>query len=388
MQVTKRDFLRYTSSSLALLATIGIAGRVGAQGEIGTMANKNLIIRKAEQLSEADIYAWLIELRGNPFVEQSSFDVTSIFKVKSGKDTYYVGGVNVENTELTVGTCGEEGAIAAAVGALGREVDIIEGWVMGAPRGAENNKEIPNVPCYPCGECRQRIAQYTSPEAPIHMVGLDGTILDTQTRGQLLPNAFSFRDLEHVASAVVPPALVPVKKVEDRLFREPSRDLNDAEIFAWMQGLQPDVRVSEFAETVVLKLDNGAYVAGVKVENAAYPSSTSAMQAAAAILNARYGYAKVQEVWSFGRENNPEKAANIRDIHMPMSGASLQVLGQFAENANVQVNVFNAKGAIIPLTLQKSLHRSRTFENLYPEARNPTRFATSQETPKGGGRSI
>ena len=351
-------------------------------GSKSQQSKNNLVIRHEENLSEEAIYQWLMDLRGRPFVDQSNFDVTSVFKVQTESgQIFFVGGVNVENTELTVGTCGEEGAIAAAVGAHGQKIELIEGWVMGAPRGAT---EGANMPCTPCGECRQRIAQYTAPEAPIHMIGLDGTLLDTKTRDELLPYAFSFRDLEHNGQAAAAPQLAHVGNPTHRLMREPGRELSEKEIFTWLNGLQPDVRVSEFAEAVVLKLENGAYVAGVKVENAAYPSSTSAMQAAAAVMNAGFGPGhQVTEVWSYGRYNAPDKAAAMEGTHHPLSGTALQVLKQFASE-NVEVHMFNSQGEMKEVTLDDALLHCRTFHNPHPPVELNTSYRDRIVAQTGG----
>lgn len=208
---------------------------------------------------------------------------------------------------------------------------------MGAPKGMESS----DIACYPCGECRQRIAQYTAPNAPIHMMGLNGKKLDTQTRDELLPNAFSFRDLEHNGQAGDIPQLAPVRHITDRLFREPEKKLTDDEVFAWLRGLRADVRVSQYNEMTVWRLANGAYVAGVKVENAAYPSSTNVMAAAAAVMNTRYGRLPVQEVWAYGFHND---AGQREDAHYVPSGASLQIMHQFAASPQLRVHRFNREG--------------------------------------------
>lgn len=314
-----------------------------------------LLLRKADGLPQQDVFSWLKALRGHPYVAQSGFDVTSVFKVKTPVGMYYVGGVNVENRELTTGTCGEEGAIATAIAAFGQDIDIVEGWVMGAPKGMETS----DIACYPCGECRQRIAQYTAPNAPIHMMGLNGKKLDTQTRDELLPNAFSFRDLEHNGQAGDIPQLAPVRHITDRLFREPEQKLTDDEVFAWLRGLRADVRVSQYNEMTVWRLANGAYVAGVKVENAAYPSSTNVMAAAAAVMNTRYGRLPVQEVWTYGFHNN---ASQREEKHYTLSGASLQVVHQFAASPQLRVHRFNHAGMAKSAALAELLPAAPAFK--------------------------
>lgn len=354
--ITKRQFL-YGSSALALAAAAGGQAWAHTAGEPAMSdqpVTSPLLLRKADNLSQGDVLQWLRALRGHPYVKASGFDVTSVFKVKTDAGMYYVGGVNVENRELTTGTCGEEGAIAAAVGAFGQKIDIVEGWVMGAPSGMDTS----DIACYPCGECRQRIAQYTAPDAPIHIMGLNGKHLDTQTRGELLPNAFSFRDLEHNASGADVPELAPIAHVAQRLYRQPDAPLKNEDIFAWLSGLRGDVRVSNYNEMTVWRLDNGAYVAGVKVENAAYPSSTNVMAAAAAVMNAHFGLQKVEEIWAFGFHNEASEQQKIHSHHYVPSGASLQILHQFAANTGVKLHAFNGEG----------MHKTTALASLLPAA--------------------
>lgn len=313
------------------------------------------ILRKADNLSQKEIVQWLKDLRGHPYVAQSGFDVTSVFKIATPEGTHYVGGVNVENRELVTGTCGEEGAIATAVAAFGQQVDIVEGWVMGAPKGAATS----DLACYPCGECRQRIAQYTAPTAPVHIIALNGEEKDTQTRDELLPNAFSFRDLEQ--GDVVAPKLAPVAKTELRLFRTPRKPLDETEVFAWISGLRGDVRVSGYDEMTVWRLSNGAYVAGVKVENAAYPSSTNVQAAAAAMMNAHFGLEKVEEAWLYGAHIDDAKQALEAANHFQPSGASLQILSQFAATPQLTVHRFNGLGVSQTQSLAELLPNAPRF---------------------------
>lgn len=348
--MTKREFLRFSAAFAALSASGALTPALAKES---TAMQLPPVFVQAEDLPQADILNWLKALRGHPYVVQSHFDVTSVFRLRSGGKTYYVGGVNVENRELTAGTCGEEGAIAAAVCALGQDIDIVEGWVMGAPSGLATS----GLACYPCGECRQRIAQYTAPEAPIHVVGLDGEIKDTQTRAELLPNAFSFRDLEHNGEVVAIPALAPVDDAIERLYRQPEQPLAIAQIYAWLGGLRADARVSGYNEMTVWRLANGAYVAGVKVENAAYPSSTNVMSAAAGVMNARFGKQKVEEIWAYGFHNAADKTSAA---HYQPSGASLQVLRQYAA-ADVVLHRFNHEGMASSVAIGELLKNAPVF---------------------------
>jgi cytidine deaminase len=87
------------------------------------------------------------------------------------------GGCNVENAAYPQGLCAEAGAIAALVAAGKRRVT--ECVVIGAGR----------EPVSPCGGCRQKLREFASEEAKIHLCGPDG-LHRTVTLGSLLPMSF------------------------------------------------------------------------------------------------------------------------------------------------------------------------------------------------------
>lgn len=91
-------------------------------------------------------------------------------------------GCNVENAAYPVGTCAEAGAISAMV--RDGEQQIREIAVIG--RGDKM--------CTPCGGCRQRIREFATPDAKIHVCGLEGH-RRTFTRDELLPESFGPENL-------------------------------------------------------------------------------------------------------------------------------------------------------------------------------------------------
>lgn len=372
--VSKREFLRYSGMALATVTATSLALPTRAAPSLGkssTVAGAyNTVIHKGN-LSEKAVVEWLRQLRGKPFVEQSKFDVTAVLKIRANNEIYYVAGVNVENIELTVGTCAEEGALGAAVVAFGQHFEVLEGWVMGAPRGASHS----DLACYPCGECRQRLAQYAPVEAPFHIISLDGEQKDVKTRAELLPYAFSFRDLE---AGVKTTAALPLEDIADsaipdetkktssipydkRVVRVPNLPLNREEIASWLHELHSDVRVSGADRRVIIRLTNGAYVAGVKMENAAYPSSTTAIQVAVAQMNALFGAQTIEEIWTLVRYRESDMNQDQKTIYPPISGAVLQVIYQFAASQDIPVNLFNIAGESRSLPLRELLRGLRTF---------------------------
>ena len=90
-------------------------------------------------------------------------------------------GCNVENAAYPEGTCAEAGAIAAMIIAGAREIAEIA--VVGGPAAGAL------ALCPPCGGCRQKIREFTKPEARIHLLSADGAVL-TLSRAELLPHSF------------------------------------------------------------------------------------------------------------------------------------------------------------------------------------------------------
>jgi len=92
-----------------------------------------------------------------------------------------IAGCNVENASYGLTNCAERTAVFAAVAAGMREFRAIAVVASGAP------------PPYPCGACRQVLAEFCAPDCPVFIADRDR--LDeavTTTVGNLLPHSFSF----------------------------------------------------------------------------------------------------------------------------------------------------------------------------------------------------
>ncbi len=88
-------------------------------------------------------------------------------------------GCNVENASYPEGWCAETSAIAAMVSTLGpsaRIADIV-------------TVTVGDTPGTPCGGCRQRIREFSTPDTVIHATTVDGAV-DTMTIDELLPSSF------------------------------------------------------------------------------------------------------------------------------------------------------------------------------------------------------
>lgn len=86
-------------------------------------------------------------------------------------------GCNVENTSFPEGSCAETGAIAAMIAGGDRAIAEILIYAPAADLVT------------PCGGCRQRIAEFSTPDTLIHLAGSNG-IEQTLTLEQLLPGRF------------------------------------------------------------------------------------------------------------------------------------------------------------------------------------------------------
>ncbi len=90
-------------------------------------------------------------------------------------------GCNVENVSYGLSTCAELNAIAAAVLNEGGNQMKIQAIAIA------NNRQIP---CSPCGACRQVIAEFAQENTMIIFVGQKGIEISNIT--ELLPRGFSF----------------------------------------------------------------------------------------------------------------------------------------------------------------------------------------------------
>jgi cytidine deaminase len=113
-------------------------------------------------------------IQARAYAPYSRFKVGAAIATPDGK---VFTGCNVENAAYPVGSCAEAGAIAAMV--AGGESRIAQIVVMG-----EGDNLVT-----PCGGCRQRIREFASPDAPIHIAGPEG-IRKSFTLDELLPFSF------------------------------------------------------------------------------------------------------------------------------------------------------------------------------------------------------
>lgn len=112
----------------------------------------------------------------NAYVPYSKFSVGAALITEEG-DIFT--GCNVENISYGLSNCGERTAIFKMISEKGPRTKIK------AMAIATN----PDIPCSPCGACRQVIQEFSTPNTIISFKGPDGYV--TLSMNQLLPGAFT-----------------------------------------------------------------------------------------------------------------------------------------------------------------------------------------------------
>jgi len=130
---------------------------------------------------DADLMAQAKAVRARAHAPYSEFSVGAAVRNAAGR---IFTGANVENASFPEGCCAETAAIAA--------------MVAGTPPGPQRKiaaiavvaDRIAGRLTTPCGGCRQRIAEFAGPDAPVHVADLKGEG-QTYLMKDLLPAAFA-----------------------------------------------------------------------------------------------------------------------------------------------------------------------------------------------------
>ena len=118
-----------------------------------------------------------LESRQHAYAPYSNYAVGAALLTKSGK---IFTGVNVENAAYPTGTCAERVAVFKAVSEGEKEFEAI---VVASNNGGT-----------PCGACRQVLSEFGL-ETQVIIVDSDGKLVLESTVGELLPGAFTPKDL-------------------------------------------------------------------------------------------------------------------------------------------------------------------------------------------------
>ena len=127
---------------------------------------------------KADLEALMKQARlaaEHSYSPYSEFKVGAALRLSNGE---VVTGTNVENISFGLTICAERSALVSAVSQFGPEIRIEAVAVTNL-----NGKASP-----PCGACRQVLAEFIAPDAPVVFPAGDG--LRTMAFSELLPMGF------------------------------------------------------------------------------------------------------------------------------------------------------------------------------------------------------
>ncbi|MBT2785258.1 MULTISPECIES: cytidine deaminase [unclassified Halomonas] len=122
----------------------------------------------------AEIVEQLFSARANAYVPYSAHPVASVMVTPDGQQ---FAGTNVEVAHYK-GLCAEASAISAMITAGQRQLATV--YVMGPGDHL----------CTPCGDCRQRIREFATPETQIKVLSGSGKLMKTYSMEALLPDGF------------------------------------------------------------------------------------------------------------------------------------------------------------------------------------------------------
>ena len=108
----------------------------------------------------------------------SGFRVGAALQLTNGET---VTGTNVENVSFGLTICAERAALVRAVSQFGPEVRV----------AAMAVASLNGLPSPPCGACRQMLAEFILPDAPIIFQATDG--VRTMTFSEMLPLGFEMK---------------------------------------------------------------------------------------------------------------------------------------------------------------------------------------------------
>jgi cytidine deaminase len=112
------------------------------------------------------------------YAPYSKFRVGAALALANGE---VVTGANVENASYGLTICAERSALVRAVAQFGPEIRI----------AAVAVANLNGMPSPPCGACRQMLAEFTAPDAPVMFPAADG--VRTMAFSDVLPVGFELK---------------------------------------------------------------------------------------------------------------------------------------------------------------------------------------------------
>jgi cytidine deaminase len=114
----------------------------------------------------------------NSYAPYSKFRVGAALKLTSGE---LVTGTNVENVSYGLTICAERAAMVRAVSQFGPEIQV----------AAVAIANLNGTASPPCGACRQVLAEFILPDAPVVFPSAEG--MRTMTFSELMPLGFEMK---------------------------------------------------------------------------------------------------------------------------------------------------------------------------------------------------
>ena len=142
------------------------------------MAHPNQVPDSAQDPALEDLLEQARQAALNAYAPYSGFRVGAALRLANGA---VVTGANVENVSYGLTICAERSALVAAVSQFGPVIRIAAVAVANL-----NNAASP-----PCGACRQVLAEFILPDAPVLFPAADGT--RTMPFSELLPLGFEMK---------------------------------------------------------------------------------------------------------------------------------------------------------------------------------------------------
>jgi cytidine deaminase len=119
-----------------------------------------------------------LEAARNSYSRYSGFSVGAALRLSNGE---IVTGTNVENVSYGLTICAERSALVSAVSQFGPGIRVEAVAIV----------NLNGAPSPPCGACRQVLAEFIVPDAPVTFPASDGA--RTMKFSELMPLAFEMK---------------------------------------------------------------------------------------------------------------------------------------------------------------------------------------------------
>jgi cytidine deaminase len=141
-------------------------------------AGDTLSMTNLTQPALAQLFELALKVAEHSYSPYSKFRVGAALRLTNGE---IVTGTNVENASFSVTVCAERSALVRAVAQFGPEIRI----------EAVAVANLNGLPSPPCGACRQMLAEFVEPDAPVMFPSADG--IKTMPFNEVLPVGFEFK---------------------------------------------------------------------------------------------------------------------------------------------------------------------------------------------------